>query len=697
MSALAFDRRGFLRSGAAAIGGLLIGCYLPERRRLAADTAVAGNKLNAWVLVGNDDIVTLYIHKAEMGQGTVTSLSMLLAEELECDWSKIRTEFPGVDRAYGGFQGVVGSQSIRSSYISLRQAGASAREMLVAAAAQKWGVDRSACRAEKSTVVNTATNARLTYGSLAEAAAKLPAPANVALKDPSEFKIVGKSRKRLDTPGKVDGSIVFGIDVRLPNMLYAVVERCPVFGGTVASFDDTKAKATPGVKSVVKISNGVAVIADSTWAAMEGRRKLVVTFDEGKVAANSTPGITKSFADAVAQGGAAPLRTVGDAAAALASASRKLEAVYQTPYLAHAPMEPLNCTAWVRPDGAEVWASTQMQSSAQQIAAQKSGLPPAKVEVHTEYMGGGCGRRGGVDYIGEAVEVAKSVDVPVKVTWSREDDMQHDTYRPASYCRFAGGVDAEGWPVAWTASIACPAFAGANTSTEGVRDIAYTVPNFSVDYHDINPGVPVSYWRSVGYSQNCFFAESFLDEMAHAGGKDPVEVRRRFLAKSPRLLAALELAAEKAGWGKPLPPGRGRGVSVVNNIGSNTVQIAEVSVEKGKVKVHRVVCAVDCGAVVNPAGVAQQIASGIAFGLSALKGGVTIKNGRVEQGNFHQYDVVRIDEMPQVEVHIVPSQAAPGGIGEASTPGIAPAVCNAVFAVTGKRIRQLPIRPEDLA
>jgi isoquinoline 1-oxidoreductase beta subunit len=360
-------------------------------------------------------------------------------------------------------------------------------------------------------------------------------------------------------------------------------------------------------------------------------------------------------------------------------------------------MEPLNCTAWVRPDGADVWASTQMQSMAQQIAAQKSGLPPAKVEIHTEYMGGGFGRRGGVDYIGEAVEVAKAVDVPVKVTWSREDDMRHDTYRPASYCRFAGGVDADGWPVAWTASIACPAFAGANTSTEGVRDNPYTIPNFAVDYHDVNPGIPVSYWRSVGYSQNCFFAESFLDEMAHAGGKDPVEVRRRFLAKNPRLLAALELAAEKADWGEPLPAGHGRGVSVVNNIGSNTVQIAEVSVEKGKVKVHRVVCAVDCGAVVNPAGVTQQIASGIAFGLSALKSGVSIKNGRVEQGNFHQYDVVRMDEMPKVEVHIVPSQAAPGGIGEASTPGIAPAVCNAIFAATGKRIRQLPIRPEDLA
>jgi isoquinoline 1-oxidoreductase beta subunit len=696
MSAFAVDRRSFLRTGASAIGGLLIGCYLPERRKLAADTAVAANKLNAWVLVGNDDIVTFYIHKAEMGQGTVTSLSMLLAEELECDWSKIRTEFPGVDRVYGGFQGVVGSQSIRSSYVSLRQAGASAREMLIAAAADKWGVDKSVCRAERSKVLNTATSDELTYGSLAEAAAKMPVPGNVPLKDPAQFQIVGKPRKRLDTPGKVDGSITFGIDVRLPNMLYAVVERCPVFGGAVASFDDTKTKAVPGVKSVVKISNGVAVIADSTWAAMEGRRKLTVQWDEGKVAAHSTPDITKSFADATAQS-ATPLRTVGDAAGALASASKKIEAVYQTPYLAHAPMEPLNCTAWVRADSAEVWASTQMQSMAQQIAAQKSGLPPAKVQIHTEYMGGGFGRRGGVDYIGEAVEVAKSLDVPVKVTWSREDDMQHDTYRPASYCRFAGAVDADGWPVAWTARIACPAFAGPGTSTEGVRDIAYTFPNFLVEYHDVNPGVPVSYWRSVGYSQNCFFAESFLDEMVHAGGKDPVEVRRRFLARNPRLLAALELAAQKADWGKPLPAGHGRGVSVVNNIGSNTVQIAEVSVEKGKVKVHRVVCAVDCGAVVNPAGVQQQIASGIAFGLSALKSGVTIKNGRVEQGNFHQYDVVRMDEMPKVEVHIVPSQAAPGGIGEASTPGIAPAVCNAIFAATGKRIRQLPIRPEDLA
>ena len=635
-----------------------------------------------------------------MGQGTVTSLSMLLAEELECDWSKIRTEFPGVNREYGANQGVVGSQSIRSSWGTLRQAGAAAREMLVQAAAQKWGVDKSQCRAEKSTVVNTASNVRVTYGSLAEAASKLPIPTGIALKDPSQYKIVGKPTKRLDTPSKVDGSAAFGIDVRLPGMLYAVIERCPVFGGAVAGFDAIAAKAIPGVKDVVQVSTGVAVVADSTWAAMEGRRKLAVKFDEGKVAAFSTPGITQSFIDAVASGPSTPTRRDGDTPAALASAAKRIEAVYETPYLAHAPMEPLNCTAWVKPDSCEIWAFTQGQSSARQVGAQITGLPLDKVEVHTLYMGGGFGRRARPDYMGEAVEISKAIKAPVKLTWTREDDMQHDAYRPASYCKFDAGLDAEGFPVAWHTNIACPAFAGPRTSVEGVGDVVYAVPNMLVDYHDINPGVPVSYWRSVGYSQNVFFGESFLDEMAHAGGKDPVELRRHLLSKSQqgaRLLAALELAAEKAGWGKPMPAGHGRGVSLTNNIGSATVQIAEVSVEKGKLKVHRVVCAVDCGQPVNPAGIQQQIESGIAFGLSAaLKGGITIKNGRVEQGNFNTYDVVRIDEMPKVEVHIVPSHANPGGIGEASTPGIAPAVCNAIFAAIGKRIRRLPIRPADL-
>jgi isoquinoline 1-oxidoreductase beta subunit len=404
--------------------------------------------------------------------------------------------------------------------------------MLIAAAAQKWGVDKSACRAEKSTVVNTATNARLTYGSLAEAAAKLPVPANVALKDPSQFKIVGKSRKRLDTPGKVDGSITFGIDVRLPNMLYAVVERCPVFGGTVASFDDTKTKATPGVKSVVKISNGVAVIADSTWAAMEGTPQTggPVGRRQGGRAQHARHHQVicrcrgAGRRSAVAQRGRC---CRGAGVGVQEDRGGVSDAVPGARSHGAAELHRLGALRWRRCLGVDADAELPRSRSPRR----RAGCRRRRSQVHTEYMGGGFGRRGGVDYIGEAVEVAKSVDVPVKVTWSREDDMQHDTYRPASYCRFAGGVDAEGWPVAWTASIACPAFAGANTSTEGVRDMAYTVPNFSVDYHDVNPGVPVSYWRSVGYSQNCFFAESFLDEMAHAGGKDPVEVRRRFLAE----------------------------------------------------------------------------------------------------------------------------------------------------------------------
>jgi isoquinoline 1-oxidoreductase beta subunit len=694
------NRRSFLRTSAAAAGGLLVGFHLPERSRLAA-APTAPLKLNAFVHVGTDDAVTLFIHKAEMGQGTVTSLSMLLAEELECDWGKIRTEFPGVDREFGPNQGVVGSQSIRSSWESLRRAGASAREMLIGAAAQHWDVDRSVCRAENNMVVNTASNGRLSFGSLAEAASKQPVPASVQLKDPKQFRLIGKATKRLDTPDKVNGRAAFGIDVRLPGMQYAVIARCPVFGGKVASFDAAKAKAVPGVTSVVQVPSGVAVVADNTWSAMEGRRALSIQWNEGPVGSVNTAGITKSFAESMQQPGAVG-RKEGDAAAGLAGAAKKVEAVYEVPYLAHAPMEPLNCVADVRSDRCEVWASTQGQSSARAEAVRITGLKPENVQVYTKYMGGGFGRRARADYIGEAVEVSKAVGVPVKLTWTREDDMQQDWYRPASYSRFAAGLDADGWPVAWTTRIACAPFGGirdglSRTGVEGVADMPYAIPHILVDYHAVDPGIPVSYWRSVGYSQNTFFTESFLDELAVAGGKDPVELRQRLLVNSPRLLAALNLAAEKAGWGKPLPAGRGRGVALSNNIGSNTVQIAEVSVERGKVKVHRVVCAVDCGHVVNPWGVEQQIQSGIVFGLSAaLKGGITIDRGRVEQGNFDRYDVLRIDEMPKVEVHIVASQAAPGGIGEASTPGIAPAVCNAIFAATGKRVRRLPLKAADL-
>ncbi len=694
------NRRTFLKAGAATAGGLLVSFYVPERSQLAAATTDA--KLNAYVHVGSDDSVTLFIHKAEMGQGTVTSLSMLLAEELECDWNKIRTEFPGVSPEYGPYQGVVGSMSIRTSWVSLRKAGAAAREMLVQTAAERWGVDKSRCRAENNTVVNTDTNARFSYGSLADSAAKLPVPSNIALKDPSQFRLIGRPTKRLDTHDKVNGSAVFGIDVRRPGMLHAVVQRCPVFGGKVASFDASKSKSIPGVRDVVQISSGVAVIADNTWSAMEGRRVLKVAWDEGTVASVNSTGISKDFAEHAQKPGAVA-RKNGDAAGALQAATKKVEAVYETPFLAHAPMEPLNCVAHVRSDGCEVWASTQGQSAAHEAAMQITGLPPEKVKVYTEFMGGGFGRRARSDYVADSVEVSKAAGAPVQVTWSREDDLQQDWYRPAAYGRFTAALDAEGWPVALQARLICSPFGGlrngvAQTGVEGVVDLLYAIPNVLVDYHALDFGIPVSYWRSVGYSQNTFFAESFIDELALAGGKNPLELRLRLLANSPRLRGALELAADKAGWGKPLPAGHGRGIAVANNVGSFNAQVAEVSVDRGKLRVHRVVCAVDCGYAVNPSGVEQQIRSAIVFGLSAaLKGGITIERGRVQQQNFHQYDVLRMEEMPVIEVHIVPSKNNPGGIGEAGTPAIAPAVANAIFAVTGKRVRRLPIRAEDLA
>jgi isoquinoline 1-oxidoreductase subunit beta len=684
------SRRGFL--GAAA--GLWVGLALPTRRAEAA----ASNKLNAFVHVGTDDTVTLFIHKAEMGQGTTTSLSMLLAEELECDWKKIRTEFAPVSREYGGMQGVFGSQSIRTSYNSLRAAGAAAREMLVEAAAKQWGVEKSACHAENGAVLNTAAGTRASFGSLAEAASKLAPPATPSLKDPAQYRLIGKPVKRLDTPAKTDGSATFGIDVRLPGMVYAVVARCPVFGGKVKGFEAAKAKAVPGVKDVVQISTGVAVVADNTWNAMQGRRALVIEWDEGKVASVTTPGITRESAEKMSQPGT-PAKKAGDAETALSAAPKKIEAVYEVPFMAHAPMEPLNATADVKPDRCAIYASTQGQSAAQQIAARVTGLKPEAIEVHTLYLGGGFGRRAANDYIGEAVEVSKAIGAPVKLTWSREDDLQQDYYRPASYARFAGAVDGEGWPHVFTSRIACAPFGGGSrTATEGVADLAYAIPHILVDYHPVDHGIPVSYWRSVGYSQNTFFAESFFDELVHAGGKDPVEARRRLLANQPRLRAVLDLAAEKAGWGKPLVAGHGRGVALANNIGSFTAQVAEVSVSAGKLKVHRVTCAVDCGRIVNPAIIEHQIQSGIAFGLAAaLKGGITIDKGRVQQSNFHQYDVLRIDEMPVVEVHVLQTNNPSGGIGEASTPGIAPAVANAIFAATGKRLRRLPIRKEDFA
>jgi len=695
------DRRGFLKAGAATASGLMLGFHLPESK-LRAQNAAADARLNAFVHIGSDDMITLFLHKSEMGQGVVTSLSQLLGEELECDWNKVRTVFAPVDRAYGPLMGTFGSLTIRTTWEPLRKAGASAREMLIQAAAQKWSVDKSQCRAQSNEIINTATNARLSFGSLADAAAKLPAPTNVALKDSKQFHLIGTSPKRLDTPAKVCGKAEFGIDVRRPDALYAVVARCPVFGGKVASFDASKAKATPGVKQVVQIPQGVAVLADNTWSAMEGRKALQIQWDEGPNANTSSAGIRKMFADLAEKPGAVA-RNEGNAETALSGAVKKLEAVYEAPYLAHAPMEPMNCTADVRSDSCEIWAPTQIQTAAHETAMKITGLPPEKVQVHTTFLGGGFGRRGAGDYVGEAVEISKAAGVPVKLTWSREDDMQHDIYRPASYTRFAAGLDSDGWPVALTSRIVCPAFGGiqngvCRTAVEGIANTPYAFANLRVEYHNGDPGIPVTFWRSVGYSQNAFFLESFLDELAAATGKDSLEIRRRLLTKSPRMLGALNLAAEKAGWGTSVPAGRARGIGLSDNIGSFTAQIAEVSVTGGKLHVHRVVCAVDCGHVVNPHIIEQQLQSGIVYGLSAaLKGAITIDRGRVQQQNFDKYDVLRIDEMPVVEVYIVPSQEAPGGIGEATTPGTAPAIANAIFRATGKRIRQLPIRAQDLA
>jgi isoquinoline 1-oxidoreductase subunit beta len=686
------NRRDFLRAGLTGAAGLTLGF---------GQTSSSPFRLNAWIHIGSDDSVTFFIHKAEMGQGTITSLSMLLAEELECDWKKVRTAFPGVDRAFGGNQGVVGSASIRGSYASLRKSGAAARDMLIQAAARRWSVEPAALRAENGAVVNPASNARLSFGSLAEAASKLPVPVNPSMKDARQFHLIGTPVKRLDTPDKVNGRTVFGIDSRVPGMLYGVVARCPVFGGKLASFDDTKARAVPGVRKVVQVSTGVAVVADNTWAAIEGRRALSIQWDEGPDASLNSAGISRLLAEGAQAPGGAVARKVGDADATLAGAVRKIEAVYEAPYLAHSPMEPLSCTAVVRPDSCEVWASTQMQTSAQNIAARAAGVKPENVQVHTLMLGGGFGRRANTDYVGEAVEVAKAIDAPVKLTWTRDDDLQHDRYRTASVARFTGALDADGWPLAWKTSVCCESISRSATdgaATEGIRDIEYAIPNILVNYHMADLPIPVFYWRSVGYSQNTFFTESFLDELAASTGKDPVEFRRRLLANAPKLLGALNLVAVKSGWGAPLPPGRSRGVALVNNIGSATAEVAEVSVARdGKVRVHRVVAAVDCGVVVNPAIVEQQIRSGIVYGLTAaLKGEITIARGRVTQENFHQYDALRIDEMPVIDVHIVASDRPPSGIGEASVPPIAPAVCNAIFAATGKRIRKLPIRPEQL-
>jgi isoquinoline 1-oxidoreductase beta subunit len=695
------SRRDFLKSSAAMGGGLVIGFALPGAARFA-EAATAAFQPSAFIRITPDNVVTVIVGLSEMGQGVLTAIPMLVAEELEADWAKIRIEQAPADPAFANpifkVQATGGSTSVRGHWEPMRKAGATAREMLIAAAADTWKVDSSTCHAESGAVIH-ASGKKLTYGQLANRAATMPVPAEVTLKDPKDFKLLGKGAKRLDSPGKVNGTAKFGMDVRLSGMLTAVVARSPVAGGKVASFSADKPMPMPGVKHVVQIGSGVAVVANGYWAAKQGRDALEIKWDEGANAALSSADISKAMSESADKGGVVA-RKDGDVSAAMAAT--KLEAVYEVPYLAHACMEPMNCTAWVKPDSVEIWVGTQAQGINQTVLSKVAGVKPEQVKVNTMLLGGGFGRRFGQDFAVDAVLISKAVGGPVKLIYSREDDMKGHFYRPAAQVKFRGGLDAAGHPVMYSARVSCSSVFQAagfpltndldQAAVEGLKEWPYDCPNVQVEWSRYEPGIGVWFWRSVGHSQNFFFSESFIDEMAVAAGKDPFEYRRGLLTQHPRHRAALELAASKAGWGSPLAAGRARGIAVCESFGSMVAEVAEVSLVDGKVKVHRVVCAVDCGMTVNPDIVRRQMESAIIFGLSAaLYGKITIKDGRVEQSNFHDYPVLRMNETPQVEVHIVPSGENPGGVGEPGTPPIAPAVSNAVFALTGKRIRTLPI------
>ncbi len=713
-------RRDFLKTTAAVGGGLCIAAYVPELAARPVSNATANATVfapNAFVRIAPDDTVTVISNHSEMGQGIYTSLPMLLNEELEADWSKIKIEAAPVDSVYNhtlyGVQMTGGSSTTPSEWERFRKMGAMARVMLIDAAAQKWGLPASECHVEKGVVIHAASGKNATYGSLADAASQLKPPANIPLKDPKQFTLIGKPTRRLDTPSKVNGTAQFGLDVRLPGMLFAVVARPPVFGARVASFDPAEALRIPGVRAVEQIPSGVAVVADRFWPAKLAREKVKITWDEGENAKLSTSQMFADFSKQSASPGNIAKKT-GDPAAALASAAKTITAEYDVPYLAHAMMEPLNCVVDLHADSCEIWTGTQFETVDRANAAQVAGLPPEKVQIHTTLLGGGFGRRANPasDFVVEAVHVAKIAKAPVKVVWTREDDLAGGWYRPMWHDRFTAGLDAQGNPIAWTHTIVGQSIMQGtpfepytikdgvdSTSVEGAADLLYGIPNLQVDLHSPKIGVPVQWWRSVGHSHTGFSVEGFFDELAHAGGKDPYELRRKLLANQPRMSAVLQLVAEKAGWRKPLPPGRGRGIATHFSFDSYVAQVIEASVDKdGAVRVHRVVCAVDCGRTVNPNIVKAQMEGGIIFGLTAaLKTEITLENGRVQQHNFHDYPMLRMFESPEIEVHIVPSEQNPTGVGEPSVPPVAPALANAIFAATGKRVRRLPIRASDLA
>ena len=717
------SRRGFLKASVAVGGGLVIGFHLPARGQLAQGAPAAGLvRMNTFIRIAPDNTVTVLVGQSEMGQGVLTSIPMLVAEELEADWSQIRVEQAPNDQAFvnprwagfkarGGFQATTGSSAIRNVGTVVRPAAGAARMMLVEAGAQSWGVPVDSCYAQGGHVVHRDSGRKASYGELATKAAALPVPKDVPLKKPAEFKLLGKPMPRVDTPVKVNGKAVFGIDVTVPNMLTATTVHCPVFGGKVASFDASAAKTVPGVRQVLQISSGIAVVADDFWSAKKGADRLKIKWDEGPVAKVSSASIRKDFVE-LAQKPGVVRRNDGDANKALAESARKVEAVYEIPNLDPACMEPLNATAHWKGDAVEIWAPTQAQSATTQAMIDKFGLAPEKIVIHTTFLGGGFGRKCFTDFVVEAVECSKAVGRPVKVIWTREEDMTHSFYRPASYNVLAAALGDDGMPLAWKHHIVGESILSYfepfghllqkgmdPTAVGGAGDVfPYAIPNVFVDYVLYDPGIPIGFWRSVGNSQNGFIMESFIDELAHAAGADPLEYRRKLLAKHPRFLGVLNLAAEKAGWNTPPPPGVARGIATTFSYGSHVAEVAEVSVDgDGRVKIHRIVCAIDPGWIVNPDTVAAQMESGILYGISgALFGEITVKNGRVEQTNFHAYPIPRLTDMPKIEVHIIQGEGEQGGCGEPGTPPAAPAVCNAIFKATGKRVRQLPVRPADL-
>ncbi|GLH80321.1 aldehyde dehydrogenase [Bradyrhizobium sp. SSBR45G] len=706
------SRRGFLVSAAMTGGSLVIGLTLP----LDQVSAVGAEDFapNAFIRIGQDGEVVLTMPYVEMGQGTYTSIPMLIAEELEVDLKRVRlAHAPPNEKLYVnpllGVQATGNSNAIRGAWKPLREAGAAARLMLIEAAARQWGVEARSCHAEAGEVIHGPSGRRLSYGELVADAARLPLPTNVVLKSPAEFKLIGTPAKRLDASGKVNGSVVYGIDARPAGVKIATLAQSPVFGGRVKSVDDGAAKLVKGVRQIVRLDDAVAVVADHMGAAKKGLEALKIEWDEGANAALASEDVARELEQATLRAGPVA-QNIGDAGQAMANAVTRIAANYHVPFLAHATMEPMNCTVHFRDDECEIWLGTQAIARVRAMAATAAGLPIEKVIVHNHLIGGGFGRRLEADGAVRAVQIARQVDGPVKVVWTREEDIQHDMYRPYWVDRIEAGLDRDGRPVAWTNRFAGssviarylpPAFNNGldPDTTEGAIDLVYALPNFHVEYVRVEPpGIQTAFWRSVGPSHNVFVTESFIDELADAAKQDPVAYRRALLHHNPRAKVVLDLAAEKAGWGAPLPKGWGRGIALQNAFGSLLAQVAEVEIAKdGSVRVHRVVCAMDCGIVVNPDTVQAQLQSGVMFGVTAaLYGEITLKNGRVQQANFDSYQVLRINEAPAVEVHLVKSVEPPGGMGEAGTSGIVPAIANAVFAATGKRLRKMPIDPNAL-